>query len=128
MVYSRLTGIVVISLGVESPLATPSDDLVLKVDTLPGDTVVIAPRGELDLGTVPGFDRALVDAESRAPQRIVIDLRGLAFMDSSGLRALLSVRGRADERKYGLVLVPGSPRIQRVFSITGTETLFTFAD
>lgn len=114
-------------MGVESPLAPPSDGLVFKVDTVTDGTVVIKPSGELDLGTVPGFDRALVDAESRAPQRIVIDLRGLAFMDSSGLRALLSVRGRANEHKYGLVLVPGSPRIQRVFSITGTETLFTFA-
>ncbi len=49
-------------------------------------------------------------------------------MDSSGLRALLAVRGRAQQREYDLVLVPGTPRIQRVFSITGTDSLFTFAD
>ena len=112
----------------ESRIASPSDDLALKVDTLSDGTVLIIPSGELDLGTVPRFDRALVDAESRGPRRIAIDLRGLAFMDSSGLRALLAVHGRAQQREYDLVLVPGTPRIQRVFSITGTDSLFTFAD
>ena len=58
----------------------------------------------------------------------MIDLSGLAFMDSSGLRALLAARGRAVEHDYRLVLVPGAPSIQRVFAITKTEALFTFAD
>ena len=112
----------------ESPTTSPPDDLALKVDTLPDGTILIAPQGELDLGTVPRFDRALIEVESRGPRRIEIDLRGLAFMDSSGQRALLAARGRSNERAYGLVLVPGTPRIQRVFSITGTGRLFTFAD
>ena len=94
----------------ESPTASPPDDLALKVDTLSDGTFVITPAGELDLGTVPRFDRALIDAESRGPQRIVIDLGRLAFMDSSGLRALLAARDRASERAHGLVLVPGTPR------------------
>ena len=128
MVSPALNRVVVVSPSVESPTASPPNDLDLKVDALPDGTVVITPAGELDLGTVPRFDRALTDAESRGPRRIVIDLGSLAFMDSSGLRALLAARGRAAERAYRLVLVPGTPRIQRVFSITGTEPLFTFAD
>lgn len=110
----------------ELPIAFPPEDLAFRVEARLDGTVVLTPEGELDLDTVPRLDRALGDAESRRPSRIVIDLSRLAFMDSTGLQALLAARGRASQHGYGLALVPGAPRIQRVFAITRTGSLFTF--
>ena len=87
-----------------SPVALMTD--VTKPDSpMPGqllidtrsenDRVVLSLRGELDLTSVPQFDQELQAAEAANPGRLVIDLSGLDFMDSTGLRALLQARERA---------------------------------
>ena len=74
--------------------------------------------GELDLATAPKLEDELRRVEERAPGLIVIDLQGLEFMDSSGLRALLAADARAREGGRRLVLVRGDERVQRVLRIT----------
>ena len=77
--------------------------------------------GELDLASAPAFERELTAAEEKAPDPLTIDLRGLAFIDSSGLRLLLlaAERARAEERR--LVVVKASPAVDRVLEITGAD-------
>jgi anti-sigma B factor antagonist len=77
--------------------------------------------GELDIATAGQVDAALVDAERDAPAHIVLDLRGLTFLDSTGLRSLLGADMRAREEGRRLTLIQGPGAVRRVFEITGLE-------
>ncbi len=90
------------------------------------DRVVLSLRGELDLTSVPQFDQELQAAEAANPGRLVIDLSGLDFMDSTGLRALLQARERAKGDRYELALRRGPRQVQRVLELTKTLDVFTF--
>jgi anti-anti-sigma factor len=63
--------------------------------------------GELDLATAGKAERALHEAESREPSLLIVDLRRLDFMDSSGLHLLLKAMRRARDRERRLILVRG---------------------
>jgi anti-anti-sigma factor len=74
--------------------------------------------GELDIATAPKLDEEVRRLEAGGHELIVIDLRGLRFMDSSGLRALLAADTRAHELGRRVVIVRGDDRVQRVLRIT----------
>ncbi len=92
------------------------------------DRVVVSLRGELDLTSVPQFERQLREAEATNPGWLVIDLSGLDFMDSTGLRALLQARERAKSNRHELALRRGPRQVQRVLELTKTLDVFTFED
>jgi anti-anti-sigma factor len=93
-----------------------------------GDTHVIALTGELDIATVEGVERALLDAESSDAATIVLDLSGLTFMDSTGVRLVLGATARARADSNRLSLVRGSPPVQRVFELSGVDDTLPFID
>jgi anti-anti-sigma factor len=82
-----------------------------------GDATVVVPHGELDLSTAPTLDLAL-EAVSAADV-VVLDLRGLTFIDSTGLRTVVRFYVRARERGERFVVVRGNPMVQRVFELAG---------
>lgn len=90
------------------------------------DRVRIFPSGELDMGTAPILAAALQAAESAAPQRIVVDLRHLLFMDCRGLRVLLGAHERAGNGGWSLSVVHPARRVRRILELTGTAR--TMAD
>jgi anti-anti-sigma factor len=92
------------------------------------DSVVLALSGELDLASAPVLERELREAEATSPSRLVIDLAGLAFMDSTGLQALLRARERANTNGHQLALRRAPHQVQRVFELTKTVDAFTFED
>jgi anti-sigma B factor antagonist len=83
--------------------------------SLAGRTVVIALAGELDLAGAAELEQELAGVDAGA---IVVDLRGLGFMDSSGLRALVVAALRAQGAGRRFALVPGAAQVMRVFDIT----------
>jgi anti-sigma B factor antagonist len=92
--------------------------------TQDGSDWVIRLRGELDMMSAPRLEEALEEAPPGG--HVVIDLGGLQFMDSVGLRTLL-IAHAASERDGGrLRLRRGPEAVQRVFRITGTESLLQF--
>jgi anti-anti-sigma factor len=93
-----------------------------------GDVYTICPFGELDLATVEALERKLVRAEASDAEAIVLDLAGLSFMDSTGVRLLLqaSARSRADSDR--LTLLRGPAPVQRVLQISGVQDMLPFAD
>lgn len=91
--------------------------LKLQTSERPGG-VHVELRGELDIASAPQLVEELEKAETSGPGLVVVDLRGLSFMDSSGLRALVAADSRARETGRRLVLIRGPERVQRVFSIT----------
>ena len=92
----------------------------------------IAVEGELDLGSVPQFSQSLarVDAEAdgQGPPHVLLDLRGLTFMDSSGLREVLAAAtGRSERGRQFAIIGVGGP-VRRLFEVTGTGRFIDGAD
>jgi anti-sigma B factor antagonist len=90
-----------------------------------GDDARLSPVGELDMSTVPQLEAALEDATVPG-RRVIVDLRGLEFMDSTGLTLLTRWSLAAERDGFSLALVPGNERIQRLFEITRLVTHFHF--
>jgi anti-sigma B factor antagonist len=83
----------------------------------------IALAGELDAATVPVLDERMAAFEGDGVSAIMLDLRELTFIDSSGLLAFLQARTRAEANGHRLVLVGASPAVRHLFAATRTETL-----
>jgi anti-sigma B factor antagonist len=94
------------------------------------DTVRVALSGELDLSSALTFEeqlRRLEDEEQ--PQVLVLDLRSLKFLDSTGLRLILAAHARALKRGGRLSIVQGTEAVRRIFRLTGVmERLNVFDD
>jgi anti-anti-sigma factor len=94
-----------------------------------GEEAVLILSGELDLASTPILERELAAVESAGARRILIDLAGVGFMDSTGLQALLRARERATaDDRIQLTLRRGPHQVQRVFELTKTVDAFTFVD
>ena len=89
---------------------------------------VVALRGELDISTAPLAEEQLRQAEAGHPPRLVLDLSGLTFLDSSGLRLVLEADARARRDGRRLVVVRGPAEVQRVFRVTLLENRLDFVD
>lgn len=83
-------------------------------------------EGELDLASSTQVEEQLAGLEAQRPTRIVIDLGGLAFIDSTGLRTLIQADQRAREAGTEMILRPGDDSIQRVFELTGALDVLRF--
>jgi anti-anti-sigma factor len=83
------------------------------------DRIVIALQGELDLDGVDRVTEELERAEASDARQIVLDLSGLTFMDSSGVRLIVCANLRSRANGDRLRLIRGSARVQRVFELTG---------
>lgn len=85
-------------------------------------------RGELDIATAPRLEEAVREVLADAPERLVIDLRKLSFLDSSGLRQFIVLAGRAEKEGWKLQLVRPGPPALAVFQITRAEENLPFVD
>lgn len=91
-----------------------------------GSTVRVVLRGELDLSGAQKMEEHMAAVDGDSPRRVVIDLSGLAFIDSTGLRLLLQADALAQEHGYELALRPGPAAVQRVFEVTGALDVLRF--
>ena len=85
-----------------------------------GNCIIGSAVGEIDLATAPALLDAIESELGRsAPDRVVIDLSEVRFLDSSGLNALVRLQKLLEDREIGMRLVIPSDRIVRqVFEIT----------
>jgi anti-anti-sigma factor len=81
-------------------------------------------HGELDSANAYVVDAQLRRVEDHAPTLLMIDLRGLAFLDSTGLARLLAANRRAQRGGWRLVLVRGCAAVQRVLALSGVRERF----
>ncbi len=86
-----------------------------------GERVVLRLDGELDLASVPLLEREVELAMRDDTASIVLDLRGLEFLDSTGLRTILLLDKRSSERGQPFALVRGSEQVQRLMSMTRVD-------
>jgi anti-sigma B factor antagonist len=90
-----------------------------------GRTATVALRGELDLAGAAVLEREVAALDADA---VIVDLRGLQFMDSSGLRAIVVAAQRAQDAGRRFALVPGAAHVMRVFEITRMRERLEFVD
>jgi anti-sigma B factor antagonist len=91
------------------------------------DAAWVHLAGELDVATAPELRRKLREAEARA-RLVVLDLRGLAFMDASGIHAIVEASIRARQADRRLLLLRGPANVDRVFSLTGSADAVEIGD
>jgi anti-anti-sigma factor len=116
------------SLGARDPLASQQVE-ILEVETENRNRGVrIALRGELDLSTVGKVQDELRRVEASSPALVVLDLSKLTFLDSTGLRCLVTADERARDEGRRVVIVRGPEPVQRVFSITRLEERLEIVD
>jgi anti-anti-sigma factor len=90
--------------------------------------VRIALSGELDISTAQQLEDDLLRVEAERPELIVLDLRDLAFMDSTGLRLLIMADSRAREEGRRLAIGRGNEMIQRVLRLTRLDERLEIVD
>ncbi len=92
------------------------------------DRVRVVLTGELDLATVEPLEREVDSLLGSGFRWIVLDLRGLTFLDSSGLRYLLTLADGARNDGFRLELIQGGDSVRRLFELTGTQDALPFVE
>jgi anti-sigma B factor antagonist len=82
------------------------------------DRLILELEGELDMVTAPLLQDAVSGAELDETDAVVIDLQGVSFMDSTGLKAIFAARNAVQERGRRFAITPGSPQVQRLLTLT----------
>jgi anti-sigma B factor antagonist len=99
------------------------DVLQLSIDHEDGAAVVIVVGGELDVATTPAFRDLVNDLVSRGHTRLVLDLGGLEFVDSTGIGAFVGAMQKAKQAYGSLTLRAVPPRISSVLRVVGLDTV-----
>ena len=103
------------------------DEVVFTIEVRAGDDgVVVAPCGDLDIATQPELRAALM--EQSASGAVTLDLAGVPFLDTSGLRLILETAEAAKRDGFRFYVLRGSPSVQRLFEIAGVESLVPFRE
>ncbi|HET6684614.1 MAG TPA: STAS domain-containing protein [Gaiella sp.] len=103
-------------------------DFRVEEDQPRAGVVVVSVHGDLDLYSADELGDRLVDAVERGAASLVVDLSGVAFVDSQGLGALLRGTRRLGAGEGRLRLVVPAPEIRRVFEITSLDQVFPMDD
>src|SRR4029079_4977665 len=82
-----------------------------------GDVIVVSLTGELDMASTPALHQAVERAQDQGP--IVIDLRDLTFIDSTGIRALIEVYAAGQNGHSAVSFIRGQAHVQRVLQMAG---------
>ena len=93
-----------------------------------GDAPVLTLRGDLDIAGAKELHQELERIEATEPASLFVDLRGISFLDSSGLCELLAADARAKSAGRQLALVRGPDVVHRVFEIALLDKRLTFVD
>ncbi len=90
--------------------------------------VVIEVSGELDLASSPALEHELEQGAGSSAPVVIVDLRKLEFMDSTGLSVLVRAHQRATESERRFGLVKGPPQVQRLLDLTGVAERLTIVE
>src|SRR5947209_8743398 len=80
---------------------------------------VFEPDGDIDLATAPELKQRLADVVAAGARYLIVDLRSVEFVDSTGLGVLLSIQRRVDAGGGKLLTVCTDRGVRRVFEIAG---------
>ena len=89
------------------------------------DAAWVHVAGDLDIATSPQLEQALSESGARL---VVLDLRELEFMDSAGVHAIVDASNNALRDGRRLILLRGTPSVDRLFALTGTHAHVEIGD
>ena len=89
---------------------------------------MIAVSGELDLASSPTLEESLERVFASGTPLVILDLRELEFMDSTGLSVLIRAHQTAENAERRLLLVKGPPQVQRLLTLTGVGERLALVD
>jgi anti-sigma B factor antagonist len=87
---------------------------------------ILRVSGELDITGADVLETGVNELAGDSPEVVVIDLRKVSFMDSTGLRSLLRARARGSEDGWSLKLIRGPEPVHRVLELTRMDEIFDF--
>ena len=90
-----------------------------------GNWTVLDVAGEVDLSSAPILRARIEELVHLKTQRLIVDLRDVSFMDSSGLSVLVACMKRMREAGGELAIACPNGSILKVFTVTGLDRLFT---
>ncbi|MGB9185351.1 MAG: STAS domain-containing protein [Solirubrobacteraceae bacterium] len=93
-----------------------------------GRAAIIAVSGELDLASSPSLEAELKRVADTGSELLVLDLRQLEFMDSTGLSVIVKAHQRLADEGRSLYVVRGSQQVQRLLDLTGVAERIALAD
>jgi anti-sigma B factor antagonist len=94
-----------------------------------GDQAIVSVSGEIDLYTAPRLQGELTAVlDGGRPVRVVVDMSGVEFCDSTGMNVLLAAMKRARDHGGGLDLASPRPAVRKILQVTGLDSVFTVVD
>jgi anti-sigma B factor antagonist len=93
-----------------------------------GHASVVKLSGELDIASIDDLRRAITIARAESAQGVIVDLRGLTFIDASGLRALLAEDAAGRNGDAPVRFIAGPRAVHRVFELTGMDDRLDWVD
>lgn len=91
-----------------------------RVDITPDrERVTVRAVGEIDLATADELERPMLELFDSGFEDVVLDLRDVTFMDSSGIRVLITTHQHAKDRGAGLSIVVGTSRVRQTLELSG---------
>lgn len=93
--------------------------------TKSGNVPIVAVSGEVDVYSAPTLKDSVTELLESGASTLIVDLSGVAFLDSTGLGALVEARAATSEAGGSLPLVCNQERILKLFTITGLDSVFT---
>jgi anti-sigma B factor antagonist len=93
--------------------------------TTAGNVPIVAVNGEVDVYSAPALKDKITELIGSAEHTLIVDLGSVAFLDSTGLGALVEARAACADAGGSLTLVCSQERILKLFTITGLDGVFT---
>jgi len=103
------------------------EQMDVKTTRVDGATIV-QPQGEIDLGRSPAFRSHLADAVRSNPDRLIVDLADVPYMDSSGVATLVEAMQTARDTNAKLVLCGLQDKVRSIFEIARLDMVFTIVN
>lgn len=88
-------------------------------------TAVLIPTGELDLSSAPELEAELERAWQSQVEVVIVDLRAVSFMDSTGLRVITNANRKAQANDLQFAVVDGNNQVRKLFDLTGLSEIVT---
>ena len=93
-----------------------------------GSAAILRLSGELDITGAERLEACIGELADNSPDTVLIDLREVSFMDSTGLRSLIRARALGSEAEWSLKVVRGPEPVHRIFELTRMDDVFDFVD
>ncbi|UAB79812.1 STAS domain-containing protein [Erythrobacter sp. SCSIO 43205] len=97
-------------------------------DEVRGNALVLSPKGRVDEATADAFKDHLVESMQSSPERAVIDLSGIDYMSSRGLRGFTLAQRAATQNGTTIVLAAPNDTLREILQISRYDTIFTVTE